>query len=66
MQNKCICLCLKLDKIHHIFKEYFKAINWLPVDQGVHQSLNVAVFECVNNICIYYMEEVFNVLFKEE
>ena len=35
MQNKCIRFCLKLDKMHHISKEDFKTINWLPVDQRI-------------------------------
>ena len=59
MQNKCIRFCLKLYKIHHISKEDFKAINWLPVDQRVQQSLNVTVFKYVNKACPYYMKEVF-------
>ena len=59
MQNKCICFCLKLDKMYHISEEDFKAINWLPVDQRVQQSLNVTVFKYVNNACPYYMKEVF-------
>ena len=25
----------------------------------MHQSLNIVVFEYVNNVCPYYMEEVF-------
>ena len=58
MQNKCICFCLKLDKMHHIFED-FEMINWLPVDQRVQQSLNVTVFKYVNNACPYYMKEVF-------
>ena len=45
--------------MHHFSEEDFKAINWLPVDQRVQQSLNVAVFKCVNNACPYYMKEVF-------
>ena len=59
MQNKCICFCLKLDKMHHISEEDFKAVNWLPVDQRVQQSLNVTVLKYVNNACPYYMKEVF-------
>ena len=59
MQNKCICFCLKLDKMHHISEEDFKTINWLPVDQRVQQSLNVTVFKYVNKACPYYMKEVF-------
>ena len=58
MQNKCIRFCLKLDKMHHI-SEDFKAINQLPVDQRVQQSLNVTVFKYVNKACPYYMKEVF-------
>ena len=52
-------LCLKLDKMHHISEEDFKTINWLPVDQGAQQSLNVTVFKYVNKVCPYYMKEVF-------
>ena len=50
MQNKCIHFCLKLDKMHRNSEEV-KTINWLLVDQRVQQSLNVAVFEKVNNVC---------------
>ena len=59
MQNKCICFCLKLDKIHHISEKDFKTINWLPVNQRVQQSLNVTVFKYVNKVCPYYMKKVF-------
>ena len=59
MQNKCIRFCLKLDKIHHISKEDFKTINWVPVDQRVQQSLNVTAFKDVNKACPYYMKEAF-------
>ena len=45
--------------MHHI-SEDFKTINWLPVDQRVHQSLNGTVFKYVNNACPYYMKEVFD------
>ena len=58
-QNKYIRSCLKLDKMHYISEEDFKAINWLSVDQKVQQSLNVTVFKYVNNACPYYMKEVF-------
>ena len=33
IQNKYICFCLKLQKMHHISKGDFKTINWFPVDQ---------------------------------
>ena len=51
MRNKCICFCQKLDKRHHISEENFKTINWPPVNQREHQSLNFAVFKYVNNVC---------------
>ena len=53
MQNKCIRFCLKLDKMHHISEEAFKAVNGLSVDHRVQQSVNVAVFKYVNNACPY-------------
>ena len=59
MQNKCIRFCLKYEKMHHISEKDFKTINWLPVDQRVKQSSNVTVFKYVNNVCPYYMKEVF-------
>ena len=37
----------------------FKTTNWLLVDQRVHQSLNATIFQYVNNICSYYVREVF-------
>ena len=45
--------------MHHISKEDFSAINWLPVDQRVHQTLNVTIFKCASNTCPYYMKGVF-------
>ena len=34
MQNKSICFCFKLDKMHHISEEKFRLINWLPTRKG--------------------------------
>ena len=39
MQNKCIRFCLKLDKMHHISKEEFRLINWLPTSKTVDQCI---------------------------
>ena len=49
LKNKCIRVCLKLDKMHHSSEEDYKTINWLPVDQRVY----------ANNVCPYYMKEVY-------
>ena len=49
----------KLDIIHHISEDDFKTINWLPVNQKVHQSLNFTIFKYVNNLCPYYTREAF-------
>ena len=46
--------------MHHISEEDFKAINWLPVNQRVQQSLNVVFFKYVNNVCPDYMKEAFD------
>ena len=42
IESKCVCFCLRLDKMHHI-SEGFKIINRLHVDQKVEQSLNVTI-----------------------
>ena len=49
----------KLDIIHHISEDDFKTINWLPVNQKVHQGLNFTIFKYVNNVCCYYAREAF-------
>ena len=45
MQKKCILCCLKLDNMHNVSEEDFKAINCLPVDQSAHKTLNATVFD---------------------
>ena len=59
MQKKCIHLCLKLDKMHHIFEDEFKSINWLPTSKSVDQCRNTITYNFVNNTGSYYMNEVF-------
>ena len=46
-QNKCIHLCLKLDKRHHISNKLFESINWLFVYKRVHQFINAITFKLV-------------------
>ena len=36
-QNKCLRLCLRLDKMYHITLKEFTSINWLPYKERVHQ-----------------------------
>ena len=43
----------------NMYVDYFKTMNWLSVDQWVQQRLNITIFIYVNNICPYYMKEVF-------
>ena len=59
MQTKCIHLCLKLDKMHHISEDEFKSINWLPTSKSVDQCRNTITYNFVNNTGPYYMNEVF-------
>ena len=59
-QNKCIRFCfLRLDKMHHIFVEDFRLINWLPTNKRVDQFVNTITFKFVNNICPYCLKEIF-------
>ena len=44
MQNKCIRLCLKLDKMHHISEEEFRLVNWLPTSKKVDQCINTVIY----------------------
>ena len=59
MQNKRIRCYLKLDKIHRIFKEEFKLINWLPTSKRVDQCMNTRTYNFVNNTCPYYPNGIF-------
>ena len=59
MQNKCICFCFKLDKIHHISEEEFKSINWLPNSKRVDWWINTITYNFINNTCPYYLNEIF-------
>ena len=60
MQNKCIRFCLRLDKMYHISGKDFRLINWLPTSNRVDQCINTITFKFVNNICPYYLKEIFN------
>ena len=58
-QNKCINFCLQLDKTTHISHKEFETLNWLPVTERIHQSINSIVFKYVNDQCSNYLNEVF-------
>ena len=58
-QNKCIRLCLKLDKRHHISSKEFELINWLPAIKRVHQRINAITLKFANNACPHYLNEVY-------
>ena len=59
MQNKCIRFYLRLDKMHHIFDEDFRLINWLSTNKRVDQCINTITFKFVNDTCPYYLKEIF-------
>ena len=52
IQNKCIRLCLKLDKMHHISEEEFKSINGLPTSKRIDQCLNTITYNFVNHTAL--------------
>ena len=58
-QNKCICFCLKLDKIHHRSSQQLGSINWLFVYKRVDQCIIAVTFKLVINICHYYLNQVY-------
>ena len=58
IQNKYICFCLNLEKMHHIFEEKSKLVNSSPVNKRVDQC-NTITYNFVNNICSYYLNEIF-------
>ena len=59
MQKKCIQFCRKLDKIHHIYKNELRLINWLPTSKTVDQWINTITYNFINNICPCYLNEIF-------
>ena len=59
MQNKCIGFCLKLGKMHHISQEEFRLINCLLASKRVYQCINTIIYNFVNNTCLYYLNEIF-------
>ena len=58
-QNKCISLCLKLDKIYHISEEEFGLTTRLPTNKRVDQFMNTITYNFVNNTCPYYLNDIF-------
>ena len=58
-QNKCIHFLLKLDKMHYISKKEFRLINWLPTCKRINQRINTITYNFLNNICLYYLNLVF-------
>ena len=59
IQNKCVRICVWLDKMYHISEEDFKLINWLPTSKRVDQYINTIKFKFVNNTWPYYLKNLF-------
>ena len=47
------------EKLHHISEKKFRLINWLPTNKRVDQCLNIVTYNSVNNICLYYLNKIF-------
>ena len=58
-QNKCIRLCLQLDKMWHISQREFETINCLPIKERYNQRVNSIAFKYFDNQCHHYLNEVF-------
>ena len=49
------------DEMHHISDEDFRFINWLPTNKRVDQCINTITFKFVNDTCLYYLKEMFEI-----
>ena len=45
--------------IHHVSEKDFRLINWLTTSKRVDQYINTITFKLFNNICPYYLKEIF-------
>ena len=59
MQNKCIRFCLRSDKMQHISLAEFRLINWLPIEERVHQCINAITFKFVDKNCAFCLNKIF-------
>ena len=58
-QNKCIRFCLQLGNRTHLNSEEFKQMNWLPVNERMHQRICVLGYNFFNNKSPSYMADIF-------
>ena len=58
-QNKCICLCLQLDKKSHISQKEFETINWFPINERCNLRVNSIAFKYFDNKCPHYLNKIF-------
>ena len=61
MQNKCIGLCLRLNKMQHMSLADFRLINLLPTKEIVHQCIyaRTFTFKFVDKKCPFYLNKIF-------
>ena len=45
--------------MHYISKKEFRLINWLPTCKRINQHINTITYNFLNNICLYYLNLVF-------
>ena len=48
IQIKCMCFCLKLEKLKYISHEQFGRLNWLPVTYRSKQCVVIQLFLCIS------------------
>ena len=59
MQDKCFRIYLRLNNIHHIPEEDFKAISSSATSKRFNQCIITMTFKFVINTCPYYLKEIF-------
>ena len=63
-QNKCVRVCLKLDKMAHVSQNEFEKLNWFPISDRINQCILSTTFKFVNDMGPNYLMKFFNGLLK--
>ena len=58
LQNKCICFCLRLDKMELMSLKKIETKNWLLLKERFNQCKNSPVFKYFYKQCRHYLKKV--------
>ena len=63
-QNKCMHICIHLDKLKHISHEEFERLNWIPVTYRFKECANVIFFMYFHKQYPNHLNEAFDVIME--